>query len=94
MTISYDVVKKVAKLARIKLSEDEIKKFNGELDGIFNWIKQLETVNTDGIEPYSGTDHNSLRLHDDLVSDGYKRDAVLRNATSKYGYFVVPKVVE
>ncbi|MBA4336648.1 Asp-tRNA(Asn)/Glu-tRNA(Gln) amidotransferase GatCAB subunit C [bacterium] len=51
--LSEDDVKHIAKLARLKLSDEEIKKFSGQLSGIFKYVEQLDEVNTDGLEETS-----------------------------------------
>lgn len=95
MSLTLEEVKKIAKLARIKMSEDEIAKYQTELNKIFSWIEQLKEVNTDNVEQmYSPVTH-SLPMREDKVTDGNIRDKVLQNAPeSKYGFFAVPKVIE
>ena len=67
----------------------------GELNGILEWVEQLGEVDCTGVEPMTAVIPNKLRLRDDVVTDGDKRDAVLSNAPkSADGFFVVPKVVE
>lgn len=94
MSISNEQVKKIAKLARIKVSEDDVQFFGGELNKILNWIEQLQEVNTDGVEPMAGMEAVELPLREDKVTDGGITQEVLKNAKHKYGCFVVPKVVE
>lgn len=94
MSISNDQLKKVAKLARIKVDEQDVNFFSSELNNIFNWIEQLQEVTTDGVEPISTTGIASLPMREDKVTDGNISEKVLANAPSKYGCFVVPKVVE
>ena len=66
-----------------------------ELNGILNWIEQLDEVDVQGVEPMTSNVHQPLRLRDDVVTDGGKVDRVLSNAPkSADGFFVVPKVVE
>lgn len=95
MSLSLDEVKKIARLARIAVTEDEVVKYQGELNRIFTWIEQLQEVNTESVEPmYSTVDH-ALPQRDDVVNDGNIKDDVLMNAPiSKFGYYAVTKVVE
>lgn len=51
--LSKDDVKHIAKLARLKLSDDEIGKFSGQLSDILKYVEQLEEVDTDGVEETS-----------------------------------------
>tara|TARA_B100000686_G_scaffold354924_1_gene468235 strand:+ start:3440 stop:3727 length:288 start_codon:yes stop_codon:yes gene_type:complete len=95
MTITQEQVAKVAKLARIKITEAEQQKFAGELTGIMNWIEQLSEVDTDGIEPMTSVVDTKLYRREDKITDGDRRDDVLANAPeAQEGFFVVPKVVE
>lgn len=95
MTVSNDDVRKVAKLARIALPEDQVEPMTKELNGILNWIEQLGEVDVDGVEPMTSVVHTSLPMRDDEITDGNIRDKVLANAPrSEDGFFVVPKVVE
>lgn len=94
MSISNEQVKKVAKLARIKINDEEIEFFGGELNKIFKWIDELHAVNTDGVPPMAATEAIPLPMRADKITDGGIAEAVLKNAPHKYGCFVVPKVVE
>ena len=95
MSIDAATVRRVAHLARIKTPEDRLEPLAAELNGILNWIEQLNEVDVDGVEPMTSNVHQPLRLREDVVTDGGKVDLVLSNApTSADGFFVVPKVVE
>ena len=95
MSLTKDDVKKVAKLARIRLGEDEVDHFVGELNSILGWIEQLQEVNTDDVTPMAGVGEHTLRLRSDEVNGGDKVKEILENAPeSEYDCFVVPKVVE
>ena len=95
MSLSTQDVKKIAKLSCIKITEEEAAKYQVELNSIFQWIEQLQSVNTDGVEPLCGVEGQMTKTREDVVTDGDKRDQVLKNApVAKYGYFAVPKVIE
>ncbi len=95
MSVNTDQVRHIARLARIKMSDEEIEALVPELNNILGWIEQLAEVNTDGIEPLTAVIDNKLRLRDDVVTDGNCRDAVLANAPgAEHGFFAVPKVIE
>ena len=84
-----------ASLARIKVSEGELAAMVPELNGILAWVEQLGEVDVTGVEPMTAVIPNSLRLRDDVVTDGGIRDAVLANAPApEHGFFGVPKVIE
>ncbi|WP_409020929.1 Asp-tRNA(Asn)/Glu-tRNA(Gln) amidotransferase subunit GatC [Brevundimonas vesicularis] len=95
MAIDAATVRKVAHLARIKTPEDRLEPLAQELNGILNWIEQLNEVDVQGVEPMTSNVAQPLRLREDVVSDGDKVEAVLSNAPKAAdGFFVVPKVVE
>lgn len=93
--IDTATVAKIARLARIKIEEDQLAPLAGELNNIVGWIEQLAEVDTDNIEPMSSVVDVKLRWRDDVVTDGDKSEAVLANAPEgEYGFFAVPKVIE
>jgi len=95
MSVDTATVKKVASLARIAISEDDAERLVPELNNILGWIEQLGEVDTSAVEPMTAVIANTLRLRDDVVTDGNVRDAVLANAPQgEHGFFTVPKVVE
>ena len=95
MSVDTATVAKIASLARIKLSEPEIAAMVPELNGILAWVEQLGEVDVTGVEPMTAVIPNTLRLRDDVVTDGGVRDAVLANApAAQGGFFGVPKVIE
>jgi aspartyl-tRNA(Asn)/glutamyl-tRNA(Gln) amidotransferase subunit C len=95
MSVDEATVKRIAKLARIAITEEDARHLAPELDGILHWIEQLGEVDTSGVEPMTAVIPNTLRLRDDVVTDGGVRDAVLANAPqAEHGFFTVPKVIE
>jgi aspartyl-tRNA(Asn)/glutamyl-tRNA(Gln) amidotransferase subunit C len=88
-------VRKVAKLARLKLAEDKVESLATELSGIFKWIETLSELDTKDVQPMTSATAQSLFLRKDVVNDGAQQQAVTANAPDTMeGYFVVPKVVE
>jgi aspartyl-tRNA(Asn)/glutamyl-tRNA(Gln) amidotransferase subunit C len=95
MTIDAATVRKVAKLARIRESEDRLEGLAKELSDILEWIEQLGEVDTDGVEPMASAVALALPMREDVVSEGGNPDEILANAPAARGnFFVVPKVVE
>lgn len=95
MSIDEATVRRVAKLARLKVPEGEIAPLAGELQKIFQWVEQLNEVDVDGVAPLTSVVHATLRTRADVVNDGNYPDAILQNApASAAGFFAVPKVVE
>ena len=95
MSVDTNTVRKIASLARIAMSDAEAEALVPEFNNILGWIEQLSAVDTAGIEPLAAVIPNTLRLRDDVVTDGGIRDAVLANAPqAEHGFFAVPKVIE
>ena len=95
MSVDLVTVKRVARLARIAVSEEEAERMTGELNGILGFVAQLDEVNVDGIEPMTSIIPMALRRRDDAVTDGAKAEDIIANApASEENFFVVPKVVE
>ena len=95
MSIDAATVRKVARLARIRLETGEAEPLAAELSGILNWIEQLNEVDVDGVQPLASTEAVQLPMRDDVVTDGGDPAQVLTNAPkASRSFFVVPKVVE
>ncbi len=95
MTIDAATVRKVAKLARIRESEDRLEGLAKELSDILQWIEQLGEVDTDGVEPMASAVALALPMREDVVTEGGDPAEILANAPAARGnFFVVPKVVE
>ena len=95
MSVDAATVRHIARLARIAVSDAEVAALAPELNNILGWVEQLQEVDVEGVEPMTAVIPNTLRLRDDVVTDGGKRDDVLANAPeTQRGFFVVPKVVE
>lgn len=95
MSLDPATVRRIAKLARIRVEEDQLSQLQAELNGILGWIEQLNEVNVDGVEPLTGGARMALRLREDVVSDGGIAERVLANAPDRAGdFYAVPKVVE
>jgi len=95
MSVDSETVRKIARLARIAVTEDEVPGLTEQLNGILGWIEQLGEVDTTGIEPMASVMPGHLRWRDDVVTDGGIQDKVLANAPdAASGFFAVPKVIE
>jgi aspartyl-tRNA(Asn)/glutamyl-tRNA(Gln) amidotransferase subunit C len=95
VAIDAATVKKVARLARIRVAEDRLAPLAGELSGILAWIEQLNEVDTEGVAPMASTEAVKLPMREDVVTEGGDPAVVLGNAPrSERGFYVVPKVVE
>ena len=95
MQVDEATVRRIARLARIRISDAEAKGLEKELSGILDWVKQLDEVDTSAVEPMTRVVAQKLKMRDDVVTDGEIADAVTANAPlAEDHYFVVPKIVE
>ena len=100
MSVDSATVSKIARLARIAVSDAEVEALVPELNQILGWVEQLGEVDVTGVEPMTAVIPNHLRLRDDVVdadalTGGNVRDKVLANApAAQHGFFGVPKVIE
>jgi aspartyl-tRNA(Asn)/glutamyl-tRNA(Gln) amidotransferase subunit C len=95
MSVDSATVKRVAHLARIKVSDEEADALRGELNAILGWVDQLNEVDVSGVEPMTSVLPMAMKKRADVVTDGGKANDVLTNAPAREGsYFLVPKVVE
>jgi aspartyl-tRNA(Asn)/glutamyl-tRNA(Gln) amidotransferase subunit C len=95
MQVDENTVRRIARLARIKITDEEARSLEGELSGILNWVEQLDEVDTSGIEPMTRVVAQELKQRQDEVTDGEIADQIIKNAPLVDDhYFVVPKVVE
>lgn len=105
MSLDKDTVARIARLARLKVPEEELVPLAGELSGILAWIEQLNEVDTANVEPLASVSDVTLPMREDKVADGGIALKVLANAPggavyidptdrNAGGFFTVPKVVE
>ncbi|MCI5038811.1 MAG: Asp-tRNA(Asn)/Glu-tRNA(Gln) amidotransferase subunit GatC [Donghicola eburneus] len=95
MSIDTGTAAKVAKLARIKVEDDQLPALAEEFNRILGFIEQLGEVDVEGVEPMTSVTPQRLKRRDDVVTDGSYQDKVLSNAPdAREGFFAVPKVVE
>ena len=99
MSIDKDTVRKVAHLARIAEPEQRLEPLAKELNGILDWIEQLNEVDIDGVEAMASTVDVQLPMREDGLQDGptgggQPRNVVANAPKTEDNFFVVPKVVE
>ena len=95
MSVDKDTVRQIARLARIRVPEDQLEPLAGELSNILGWIEQLNELDTEGVEPMTSVVAMQAPMRDDEVNDGGIPDQIVANAPAAADhYFAVPKVVE
>ena len=95
MAVDEATVSKIARLARIAVSEQERSGLADELSHILTWVERLNEVDTEGVAPMTSVVAVNLAQRTDRVSDGNRSGDILANAPCRDGdYFVVPKVIE
>lgn len=95
MEVDKATVHRIARLARIQVTESEAKALEKELSGILEWVKQLNEVDTSQVEAMTSVLPIALKKRKDEVTEGDISDDVVRNAPqTEDKFFVVPKVIE
>ena len=95
MAVDRATVARIAKLARIRLPEQDLDALAGELSNILTWIEQLSELDTEGVAPMTSVVAVELPKRADKVTDGGYPDRVVGNAPeSAHDFFAVPKVIE
>ena len=95
MSVDVKTVKRVARLARIAVSEEDAERMTGELNAILGFVEQLNEVDVSGVEPMTSVTPMEMKKRQDVVNDGEIPDDIVANAPATEGhFFLVPKVVE
>ena len=95
MSLDHATVRRIARLARIEVTDAEVESYVGDLNNIFDWIGQLSEGDTENVLPLTSVADMQLPQRKDEVADGGIREEILANAPRSHGgHFVVPKVVE
>ena len=95
MSVDEKTVRRVARLARIKVADQDLSKLADELNVILNFVEQLNEVNVENVEPLTSVVEQNMKKRKDVVTDGHYPKAIIQNAAASEDYFfMVPKVVE
>lgn len=95
MAIDNKTVETIARLARLKIDDNDIEKYRSDISNILALVEQMEAVDTNGVEPMTHPFDATLRLREDEVTENNQRDqfqAVAPN--SQDGLYLVPKVID
>ncbi|GAB4272593.1 MAG: Asp-tRNA(Asn)/Glu-tRNA(Gln) amidotransferase subunit GatC [Pararhodobacter sp.] len=94
-TIDLETARRVAKLARIRVPDENLPLLAEQLSGILTFMEQLNEVDVEGVEPMTSVTPMRLKRRQDSVTDGNMQAKILSNAPdAREGFFAVPKVVE
>lgn len=94
MALSKDEVLKIASLARLEFQENEIEKFQVQLNDILKFVDELSEVNTDGVEALAHAIDLKNALREDVAKKSIDNSLAVKNAPQEEeGAFVVPKIV-
>lgn len=95
MSINKQDVQKIAHLARLALTEEDAAQYQQSLSSVLALVEQMQSVNTDGIEPLGNPLEMTQRLREDAITEGNRRDEFLANAPqTEAGLFLVPQVID
>ena len=95
MSVDENMVRRIANLARIGVTDDDVPGLAKELSAILGFVEQLSELDTAGVKPLTSAVEDKIRGRGDVVTDGGYAQDVLANAPEKDDeYFAVPKVVE
>ena len=95
MSVTLKDVEHIASLARLEFTDEEKEQYRHHLNEILRYIGQLNSLNTDDVEPLSHVIELSNRFREDKVEPGLSAEEALKNAPAKTdSFFKVPKVIE
>ncbi|SLN44277.1 Asp-tRNA(Asn)/Glu-tRNA(Gln) amidotransferase subunit GatC [Oceanibacterium hippocampi] len=95
MSLDKATVARIARLARIRVEDEQLEPLRRELNNILGWVEQLGEVDTAGVEPMTSVTPMTLRTRVDAVTDGGYPEKVVANAPDGVEhFFAVPKVIE
>ena len=95
MSVDQNTVRRIARLARIAITDEDVPHLQGELNAILAFVEQLNEVEIEGVEPMTSVTPMPMKKRPDAVSDGGYPDKIVANApATEDKFFLVPKVVE
>ena len=96
MLIDEKITLKIASLAKLELTDLEIKEYSKDLTNILKWMEELKEVDVSNIQPVTSVTKNELYEREDIAyKNTVEQEKILLNAPEKLGeYFTVPKVIE
>jgi aspartyl-tRNA(Asn)/glutamyl-tRNA(Gln) amidotransferase subunit C len=94
MSLNKKDIEHIAKLAKLKFTDDEIDKLAPQLNGILDYVEKLNELDTENVEPLSHPVANTNVFREDKLKESVPTEEALKNAPQKdEKYFKVPKVI-
>jgi aspartyl-tRNA(Asn)/glutamyl-tRNA(Gln) amidotransferase subunit C len=95
MSVDSDLVRRIARLARIKVPDEDLAHLAAELNSILDFVETLKEVDVTDVEPMTSVMPMRMKQRPDIVTDGGMAEVIGANAPAiEDHYFVVPKVIE
>ncbi len=95
MTLDLDEVRHVARLARLRLSDQELQLYRAQLSSVLDHISKIRELDVEGVQPMAHPSDLTNRLDDDVVDEAMPRDVLLALAPEVQDSFLsVPKVLD
>lgn len=92
--LSEAYVRKVAKLARLALSDEQVRLYQGQLSAVLGYVERLRELKLDGVDPLANVGETVNRFRDDVPGAMLPNEALMRIAPESMPPFVkVPKVI-
>ncbi len=93
--IDQNQVRKVARLARLELTNEEVEEFTGQLGAILDYVEKMNELDTDNVEPLAHCLAITNVLREDRIKESLGNDKTLANAPQRDGeFFKVPKILD
>jgi aspartyl-tRNA(Asn)/glutamyl-tRNA(Gln) amidotransferase subunit C len=94
MAVTLQEVERIAKLAQLEFTPEEMEKFTHQFNDILSYMEELNSVDTTGVEPLSQVIELQNVFREDVVIPSLPREEALKNAPDKTDeHFRVPKVI-
>jgi aspartyl-tRNA(Asn)/glutamyl-tRNA(Gln) amidotransferase subunit C len=95
MKVDLETIKRLSHLARLRFDDNEKKEIQGDLQRIVDFCEQLDSVDTEGVDPLIYMTEELNQLRDDVVKPSLPKERALKNAPSADSdYFRIPKVIK
>jgi len=93
--IKQEDIQKIAYLARVGIDESAMPEYATSLTEILDFVEQMDSADTDNIQPMAHPQDMVQRLREDIVTETNEREQLMQNAPkTENGLFLVPKVIE